>query len=410
MAGRTYGVILKEDGSFFMVAMKKTVSGWRLNSTRTWDSTSVLRNNLLLHRGVITGVPSFFKLTEPLDTNRTGGQESAGAQEQPFTPQTNEAHIAVFEQHLANNLCAVVPEDAFLCTVGLALGNPSIRSFVSVYRSDAFYRIGIIIDARLVAVFPMAPASDETLEAHLFRIEKYMAAAAPAIGFPSHLYLMGKAPVFSSSHFVVQRLSVDLSSAPGAGEDVVKAAGVALAAVIGDVFRFRGASGQSAFRHITSALYVLAAVLMLSVCAFAGGLTLYGAISHHRLETYKARYHTVISGNATVRQLMSSNDSLARSVLRLTQVMSKQTRWAQFLELLAKFRPSELYFDKFGSESANSSLGTVRIALSGWSKNESHVTDVIFPCKAAAWRATFRSPPWNGTARVTSSLSGYYVR
>jgi Tfp pilus assembly protein PilN len=73
---------------------------------------------------------------------------------------------------------------------------------------------------------------------------------------------------------------------------------------------------------------------------------------------------------------MVQNDSLARAVISAFAEDSRQTRWAQFLQLLGADKPGGLYFDMLGTD-AGGKAGVVRIALSGWADNESRVTDLI---------------------------------
>jgi hypothetical protein len=377
MAGKAYGVVLKDDGSFLMATMKKTAGGWHLEKTSSWESTNGIKNNLLLFRALIAGVPCHYTPAEPQKVDSEDKTANTGATPRRFTEHENEAHGAVFTHHLSGNMISVVPDDVFLCTLPQALADPSVRSFVSAYRAGSFYKIGIIADGRLIVVFPMAPAGDEALESHLFRIERYLKSFAPEISFPRHVYLLGTTPRFSSTRYTVRQVDLRLPSNKEADEDTLKAAGAALASGTAEVYHSPQATDLSVFRYINSSLYVLSAALLILAVSFAGGLAVSGAVSQHRLDSYKARYQMILSENARVRLLMNSNDSLARVVLHATELVSKQTRWAQFLDLLAAIRPSDLYFDKFGSESVNPGQGTVRVALSGWSKNESLVTDVI---------------------------------
>jgi hypothetical protein len=378
MGKKTYGIVSTDDGAFLCAALENTAPGWHVQKTRRWNADSRLNNMLLLHRGVTAATPCFWKPSG-------NGQKAVASpfvqarSEGAFVPLASEMALSAFSGRLANNLLAVVCDDAFLCTIPFALNNDA-PSFVSVHRAGQFYKIGIISDRTLAAVFAMAPATPQALEGHLGRIERYWRLRDQG-AFPEHLYLFGDCDVpgvpaeggapAAATRLDCKRLGIDI-----ADTDALVAAGAALAGTIGDAPHFPISTEKAALRGIRTALLAASAAILLFSLFLPAALSVSSVYAHRRLAGYVREYREILSRTPDIQPLMAQNDSLARAVISAFAEDSRRTRWAQFLQFLGADKGGGLFFDMLGTD-AGGKAGVVRIALSGWADNESRVTGFI---------------------------------
>ncbi|HUI91689.1 MAG TPA: PilN domain-containing protein [Chitinivibrionales bacterium] len=367
-----HGIIATDEGSFLMASLEKTPQGWVAKRLRRWNAGNALGALLLLHRGVVGAAPSHWRPDVPssvsassLVTSQTGG---------PLAPQAGEAIITNYTSRLSHNLLAVVPADAFLCTLPLALVPDIERSFISVYQEASFYKIGIIVDGGLAGVFAMAPAAPQALAAHLARIERYWARIAAAAPFPNRVYLLGscEAPAeFPATRLDCSGLGIDLSD-----PDALAAAGAALSGRFGSVPRFSADTAPASLRKLRTALYAVSAGMVLCCLLACAALPMLAAATHGRLASYKKQYQAILANNPDLKVLMGKNDSLARLLISAHDETLNRTRWSQMLQTLGALRPDGMFLEMLGSEGSPAS-GTVRVALSGWVHSESQVTGFI---------------------------------
>lgn len=387
MRRKSYGIVSSGDGTFLFAGCEKTALGWRLTHIRRWSADSRLNNALLLHRGVVAATPCRWKrsgdgtgaLSDPLV-----GALSEGA----FIPLASGMAVSAYSDRLTGNLLAVVGDDAFLCTIPLALYNGEAQSFVSVYPAGQFYKIGIITDRTLSAVFTMAPATPQALESHLGRIKRYwhLRTGGGGAQFPDRLYVFGDGDLGTAGWApAAMRPECGTMGIDIADTGVLAAAGAALAADGGDcgtVPRFPVPSAtaeRAAFRGARTAVYAASAALVLCSLLLTAVVSVSLFFTHKSLARYTQEYRQVLPDIAL---LTAQNDSLARAVLSTVSAGSRQTRWAQFLQFLGADKPEGLFFDMLASDapapaSASGAAGVVRIALSGWAYNESLVTGFI---------------------------------
>jgi Tfp pilus assembly protein PilN len=367
MRQKAHGILFNDDGSFLLASLEKTDQGWRMKRVRRWNADSAIRNALLLHRGVVAAAPCRWK------PSGAPAQASAESHE-AFSPNADETTLSIFTQRLSANLLGIVPEDAYLCTIPLAFGDASVTSFVSVRRTGSFYKIGIIINSALAAVFNMAPASEDSLAGHLGRIERYLATRT-RMTFPQRLYYLGAgAPgglTHAASRLDCGRAGIDISD-----YETLASAGAALSGLHGAVPILSPASGRAQFRTARTAIYAVSAALVVCTILLLAALPVSAFAVQHQLAVYKARYREILSRNADVQSLMLQNDSLARAVLSASDAAFQQTCWAQFLQALGATRPDGLFLDMLGTDAAGKA-GSARIAFSGWARNETLVTGFI---------------------------------
>jgi Tfp pilus assembly protein PilN len=222
----------------------------------------------------------------------------------------------------------------------------------------------------------MAPADPDKLEPHLGRIERYFTHVACGIVMPKHLYLLGEA-VDTKTVPLYAVTNVHCEKAGFSDREPLMAFGAALSGITGSVPQLLPATERSAFRHVRTGLYAAAALLCACMVLLAAGIPATRLLMKRQLDGYKKQYQAILMQNTDIRQMMEQNESLAQSITALSEIMSHQTNWSSFLQLIGTIRPQGLYFDMLGSETLNAGTGNVRIAMSGWSQNESLVTDFI---------------------------------
>jgi hypothetical protein len=297
-----------------------------------------------------------------------------------FVPCADDTALSAFSARVADNLCATVCDDAYLCTIPLAVTGPgAIPSFVSVRRTGETCKIGIIIDRRLVAVFAVAPAATPgSIERHLGRIKRYwLEKFKGASSFPTHLCLFdGDADSESVAGMTATRLDCSRMGVDVTDTCVLMAAGAALAGATGDVPRFPGNPGKAAFRKVRAALYATSVSLVACTILLSATLFVSSFVTRVRQDNYKQEYEKILARTPDIQALMAHNDSLAAAIIAASSAGSHVSRWTPFLRSLGSDRPDGLFLDMLATD-ASGVVGTVRVALSGWAYNESLVTGFI---------------------------------
>jgi Tfp pilus assembly protein PilN len=361
MESTVHGIILLDDGSFFMAIMEKNASGWRLRKTRAWPSTHLLINASLLSRSVLCGLSAHWHPSTDGDQTRS----------EILYPHANEATALACEQLLAANCAGMVPDDAFLCTLPLAFSTTHAGSFISVCKETSFYKIGVTINESLCGVFNLAPARSEMLESHLGRISRFIQRAAPDCVFPTQVFCLG----FSAPEMPPYTVT-SLETVPGDNQ-TLRTAGVALAKAIGRVPLLRPATRRHGVRRIRAVMYCAAAACLLLTLLACTALPLARFFLTRQRDACKARYETLLNANADIRETAVANGELAHKIIAGNAVALKQTRWSRLLQYLGDARPAGVWFEMLGSEPLNVQSGFSGIALSGWGDNESHITALI---------------------------------
>jgi Tfp pilus assembly protein PilN len=375
MSMRTYGITTTEDGSFLMASLVKTAPGWKVKKLCRWNADNAIKNLLLFHRGVVAVAPSHWDFVKSASPKSSENFIDAPSQGEMY-PRTNATALTAYTGRLEDNLVAVVPDNAFLCSIPLAFGGSSAGSFVSVYRTEPYYKIGVTVNATLVAVFNMAPAAPQSLAGHLGRLERYWADTHHGGQLPENRYLLGdfEAPIDIEKTSV--RLGPAIKGFDINDKDAVSAVGAALIGPCGNAPRFPVDADAALFRKVRAGMYAFSACLVLCALALVATVPVSAFIARQKLAAYKKQYQTILSNNPEIQKLMSQNDSLARATLSAYNAASKQTRWAQFFQELGTVRPQGLFLEMLGADGQAAS-GKVRIALSGWALNESQVTGFI---------------------------------
>ena len=379
MESSTHGIVSTDDGSFCMVSLERAAAGWRTKKTSRWNADSAVRNHLLLNRGVIAAVPSRWRPSDAkTGPSSLSGTFIAAEESGDFVPMADETALSSISTRLADNLCATVCDDAYLCTIPLALTDGSIASFVSARRTGESCKIGIVKDRRLMAVFSVAPASQpESLERHLARISRYWNGKfGDRTSFPNHLFLFGNDVVSPNGTINVTRLDCSILGIECTDTFALGAAGAALVGITGDVPRFPGNPGKAAFRKVRAALYATSVSLVACTILLSATLFVSSFVMHARQDDYKQEYEKILACTPDIQALMAHNDSLAAAIMTENTAGSHVPRWTPFLRSLGSDRPDGLFLDMLATD-ASGVAGTVRVALSGWAYNESLVTGFI---------------------------------
>ena len=372
----THGIVPTDDGQYLMVSLQASETGAPRIAVKRWNCHDRIRTMLLLHRGIVCGVSSFWKSPNSRVPENTLAAEKAGAFFTPLTPRTTaDIHL----ETLAGNCVALVPNDAFLCTVPLYFGDKSVHSFVSVFPLPSHYKIGLVINRELVAVFDMAPCAPDSLEAHVGRISRYWARTFAHMPFPEHMYALGDETSLKTGQFSLQHLNITAGNYECATYDEIRALGVALARTtsVGNVPEFPLSSAKSAVRLPRTLLYA-ASVLMVIIALLLTGVSLVAnKLTEFKINAYALQFQSAISNNKEIKDLFAENGALATMILQFRDKSSAKTNWAPFLHALGAQRPEGLYLEMLGSEPVKGSSGSARIAVSGWARSEKLVADFI---------------------------------
>ena len=369
-----HGIIPADNAQYLMVSLRENGRGRESIRIRRWNCQNRVRALLLLQKDVSCGIPSFWK------SPGSAVGEDAFVVSKPdrfFSPCANQGEIGIHSKRLGNNLLAIVPEDAFLCTLPLRYGDPSITSFLSIYPSGDYFKIGIILNGELLTAFCMAPCANEALAGHLLRISHYCQDACPEIAFPANVYMFGKKNLPDNSSFTVHPLEITVGNHPVRSSEELKALGAALAQKQDGVPVFSDFSSQRSF-HKVRMKWFEASAAMIAFAIFAVLALFLSEIGlNWKLHSYETHYQAAISGNAEIKTLAAQNELLGKNLLKLETKMANRTQWSRLLQVLGAQRPEGLFFEKLGCEPVKGSTKQVRIALAGSAKNESIVTDII---------------------------------
>ena len=370
----THGIIPTDDGQYLMVSLGNAKTGVPRIRVIKWNCHDRIKTMLLLNRGIVCGLPSFWKSQNSRIPDTMLVAEEPGKY---FAPCTSQTTSDIHRGTLANNSISSVPDDAFLCTVPLYLGDKSIHSFVSVYPLLEYYKIGIIVNKELVAVFEMAPCTSDAMEAHVVRIRRYVARTCPLLPFPEHIYELGKGNVLKSAHFSIHPLNIIVGNYECTAYEEIRALGAALAHNEGTVPEFSGPSQKSAMRMPRTLLYAGSVLIVLVALLLTGVPLLADMLTEIKIKAYESQFRSTISNNKEIKDLLAENEASAKAILQFRDKSSAHTNWAPFLRTLGMQRPEGLYFEMLGSEPVKGPPGFVRIAVSGWARKEKLVADFI---------------------------------
>jgi Tfp pilus assembly protein PilN len=360
------------DGNHVMVSLRRKKSGAFYYSARKRNFYHKLRRLLLLHRRVFCGISSFWQSAGAF----VGNEKLVGEIKHGFQPSADCAQVEMQQEAMADNLEALIPDDAFLCSIPLYFGDPLLNSFLSTYRAASYWMICIIINRELSVVFKMAPGTD-ALESHLSRVLRYWKTNGLNVHLPQDVYLLNQEVACQCQGFTTRTLSVKVGKRVVIEEEELRALGCALVGHTGGVGPFPGPAADTTMRMVRAVATLGSAAIVIMATLFTLIPVVLSGNIQWKLRSLEARYRTILTNNQEIKGLCMRNDSLVTTISALQKKSAKQTQWGRFLDALGENRPNGLYFDKLGSEPAANSSSKVRIAISGCAKSETLVTDLM---------------------------------
>ncbi|MBD3314609.1 MAG: hypothetical protein GF344_02370 [Chitinivibrionales bacterium] len=372
---RIQGVVQDIDGHYVVVRLEKTDEQWRPTKVTRFETRDVPPRITILRHGVHFGLSSRWRPTE--DEECPPELVDAKNPDSVHVPCGAKGELDTHVASLGHNLLGVVPEDAYLVSLPLALVEGVADSFVTVHLEEAYWKIGIVIDKKLTASLRLSPATPDALSGHLARVERYWALKRPRIPFPSVVYSLSERGTVPVEALRSTPVFVSLPDQLIADNGALKAAGVALSGTNGMVPLFSGPTPASSFRKARTGLYVTALTLVILGPLVALAPRGLGAWYEHRKSVSQDEYRQVMAGNQQIRELMTETNRLAKTALRLEETFSRRTSWGRFLDALGRERPKGLYLGRMDTRPIGKRTDVIRVALAGSSTKTTAVTTFI---------------------------------
>lgn len=362
------GIVPASDGSFVQVTLSEIQATWKVTQIRRREIHSPIGNLLLLNKGVRLGVESRWIHPQVPDTAEL---HTASTSFGNFFACAQSAHYKIYSDVVENNLCGVFPDDAYLCTIPLHFGVSLPDSFVSLAKEEDFYKIALVIDRQLIVVFSLSVVDNRQLYGYLSRIRRYWLGLGTEKKFPETLVLL------NISDVTIDGMK-DVKTVFFHREDIhlAKAAGIALCGVETGVPSFGGQTDACRFKTIRSIGFIASISLLVASIVLFAASGLSNVFYDYKINKCKATYNNIIDQNKEIRGLLKTGGILSDKFSRIDSVGSQQSTWAKLLHLIGSQRPSGLFIEKLGSDPIQKS-SDVKIALVGWSVNETAVTDML---------------------------------
>jgi hypothetical protein len=369
MQNKLYGIVPAPDGSFVQVMISETKGVWKVDSVLRRDVNDTIRNILLLDKKISLGIQAHWVHKDVPDyIALMSAHTSIG----DFDACTHSTDYNLYSETVKSNLSGVYPDDAYLCTLPIHLAPRIDHSFVSVARDGDIYKVGIIIQLQLVAVFSVAAVDNRQLNGFLSRIQRYWTTLDIDKKYPGTIVLLNSPDIIINDE---DESVLHLSFYPE-DIDVVKAAGVALCEIEDGVPAFSNETPECKVRKVrsgfvVSSVVVLCISLLVFIIVTAANLYLKAQI-----ESGKKVYNTKIEQNREIRELFKHGAQLSQQIASLDSAGTKRSSWAKLLQYIGSNRPAGLFIDKLGTDKSEKT-GEFRVAITGWAGNEIAVTEMI---------------------------------
>lgn len=363
------GLAIAPDGSILQVVLVKKAQSWSCSSCGVLSSHWWMKHLRLDAQGVSGAVPAVWR-SQRADWE---AEHCLDIPNPPFSLLTTPLQVSRYREQFDSTLLGVYTEDAFLATIPLFCINATPDSFVSVYKDDQCFRIGVVSERRLLVVYRFAPALADRLPCFLGQLERWLTRLQPGFMMPRTLYFFNMDTLTLDGW---RTLPAELKGVDSADLSALQAAGVALLPVEEIVPPFAAPSPRSAFRS-TRAM-IVRGVGALVAGALLVGVAMESAILLRSSQAVALRKHydAIVRSDADIEIIRASNEALAASILRISASMSQRTNWTPLLEAMASQRPKGLFFERLGSEPLADSSGSIRLALTGWA--DGHLTITAF--------------------------------
>lgn len=365
-----HGIIAAKDGSYTRATIVKNATGWQLKQSEVWDVDQVsYRRHMLFHNGVHLGLESHWIRRKSFELEKYATVKSNDL----FTPCVQPFQLQLLEDFFEFNLLGIHPDDVFLCTLPLNLQKTPRTSFLAIYQEELCWKIGLIHESNLIAVFSFIRTDTTLLHTCMSRLERYWSTIETDVKFPEDVYIFNDQNLFAGEQYTIHRIQT-----PSTDCQVIKAMGVAFCALNRDIPAFTGASKASRSRKHRTALYIFSAALVVFSLITFGTVHLLNVQYKSRINQYQLEYKRILTENKEIRDLLTQGETLAAKLKRIQTLSSQVSNWSQFLHELGLKRPPGLFFERLGSEPLNSGTDRrVRLVMSGWADNETTVTNLI---------------------------------
>jgi Tfp pilus assembly protein PilN len=338
-----HGITAVSDGTYVQITAIKNQSGWKLAGKSRWQ------------------------IGEESDHLVTSFESSC------LSPCIHQSQLSLHNQLLEKNLNYCYPDDAYLCTIPLQLSkNLPPDSFIAIYKEEYVFRIGIIIERKLSAVFSLPTLLITQLSFFLERMRRYLIEKSSYKQFPTVVITFNNQDINPGDQFIRQTIQV-----PTTDIAEIKAFGIALCSLEQSVPSFCGPTKASLYRHVRTAIYAVSSIIVIIALLFTGYLFFDTYKCNKAVQECDSEYKNILNNNNDIRSLTSTGESLAKKLLRVEKFAAAPTQWNRFLELIGSIRPKTLYFNRLASEQRASNSKDVKIAITGWADSETTVTTFI---------------------------------
>jgi Tfp pilus assembly protein PilN len=380
------GVIHSEDGSVVHVKLKMKRGQWTVRSVDSWPLPNPLKTTLRLSGGASLGIRAEWRRSGMPDPALESPVSAANTDINPYL---HPAGIDFALGDFSGNIKSLVTDDSFLLTLPLAFSAEPADSFLSVYYEKNIVTLGVVIARRLEAVFSFPCDDVSRAEASAARVSRYWSHILKRDDFPQKAFIWGNNTdaAMPGNPLSFTPLAAYLDETPLAlpkelgGGNAMKAAGAALAAFYSPpVFKI---PPRHFFRVRRPLLIKSSAILLCLLLIITSVLFFLNVHTNTKLTESEHIYNSRFSENNALQSLNSTANELAADIFSIKKAYTRSTGWGDLLSLLSEIRNDDLFLDRLGSENIQGAENSVRIALSGWARSETSVTEFVSGLQAA---------------------------
>lgn len=375
MSNKFYGIIQDQSGRYITASL--TYNDSREFEKPQFSNTETInfKDELLwADNGIVFGIPVKY---QPANSKLVYEHfdSSLKRDESCLKALANHADLKFGAELLEANLVKITGEDSFLTTIPLYLSDYNEKSFVSIYFDTDYSLISITINSEQKAVFKYNSENSEDIIGFLGRIERYWKLNFTDTQFPEMVIFINRndSPELLplKPHFINNEWLLSLSL------DQIRALGLALCQKGENTPVFQKSSKRADFRKTRHFINIASFSILVVSLLVALLFFLFSKYENYKLSSLKKDYARIIASDAEVKELNKRNKELAATILYMESNISKRTRWAEFLYLLGKGVPKELFVEKLGSEPVKGADNQIKIALLGFASQEISITKLI---------------------------------
>ncbi len=345
---------------------------------KSFNITSPLDTFMLLGKGVLSTTQTTWHV-QKFDTDTQAIDESlrgmVSVGDGFTTAQYHRNDIEFTRTAIAKNCSGVVSSDSYLCTIPMALGDPTIESFFCIHRLGEITRIGLVAKKACIAVFTEVTSIADA-SSYLFRILNYCKRMLPQIEIPKTAYILGCATL-ANSRFTVVTCSIDTLTGLNDSFESLSACGAALTVFVSNTPLLMPACEESSFRALRVGLLRAAVgIIALAIAAIA----VFGVLREVKKKDFayiSALCEQTLHQDTNSVKILDSIKVLTQKIDTASGRIQDRVQWSAILSSFGATRPDGLLYERMGSEPVpHNDLG-VRIVLWGNTLNERAVTQAI---------------------------------